>query len=390
VTSGSWRVWAVNPFTGRYRVPDERTLREAYGRVDPAALAAAGYGYLNSLTRSEPTALTPDGVDEREQRRAHRVAANDPLRLPRRTAVAVDGKCLRGAKRTDGSQVFVLSAVRHIDAVTLAAREIGAKTNEIGEFAPLLDQIADTDLTGAVVTVDALHAQRAHAVYLVEQRHAHYLITIKDNQPTLAAQLRRLPWKQVPVLHRQTSRGHGRHEIREVQVVTVDDLLFPTPARPCGSAAGAASRARRSGPPRPSTRSRTCPSIRPDPTKSLLGHENTGRSRTACTGSETSPSAKTPARPAPATPPPSWQPYATSSAARSALPAGPTPPAHAAPTPHPQPHSPSTASHDYVDIPGTLRGPVRSPRDTDREAVPHVVPVGHGRWGFSRRPHRTG
>jgi hypothetical protein len=35
---------------------------------------------------------------------------------------------LRGAKRPDGSQVFVLSAVRHSDAVTAALREIGAKT----------------------------------------------------------------------------------------------------------------------------------------------------------------------------------------------------------------------------------------------------------------------
>lgn len=214
-----------NPFTGRYRVPDERTLRDAYARVDPAYLTAAGYGHLATLTRpGPPAALTPDGVGEREQRRAHRAPAGDPTR---RGAIAVDGKCLRGAKRLDGSQVFVLSAVRHSDAVTLAARQIAAKTNEIGEFAPLLDQIADADLTDMVITADALHAQRAHAVYLVEQRQAHYLFTVKDNQPTLAAQLRALPWKQVPVLHRQSDRGHGRHEIREVQVVTVNDLLFP-------------------------------------------------------------------------------------------------------------------------------------------------------------------
>jgi len=213
-----------NPFTGRYRVPDERTLRDAYGRIDPAVLTTAGYGHLAALARSGPAVVTPDGVPEREQRRAHRATTTD---LPRRAAIAVDGKCLRGAKRPDGSRVFILSAARHVDAITLAAREIGAKTNEIGEFAPLLDQIADIDLTDTVITADAMHAQRAHAVYLVEQRHAHYLFTVKNNQPTLATQLRRLPWKQVPVLHRQTDRGHGRAEIREVQVVTVDDLLFP-------------------------------------------------------------------------------------------------------------------------------------------------------------------
>jgi predicted transposase YbfD/YdcC len=213
-----------NPLTGRYRVPDERTLRDAYARVDPADLTAVGYGHLAALARAGSAPLTPDGVGEREQRRAHRTT---PADRPRRAAIAVDGKCLRGAKRPDGSRVFILSAVRHTDAVTLAAREIAAKTNEISEFAPLLDQIADTDLTDTVITADAMHAQRAHAVYLVQRRHAHYLLTVKDNQPTLAAQLRRLPWKQVPVLHRQSSRGHGRAEIREVQVVTVDDLLFP-------------------------------------------------------------------------------------------------------------------------------------------------------------------
>jgi predicted transposase YbfD/YdcC len=43
----------------------------------------------------------------------------------------------------------------------------------------------------------------------------------------LAGQLRKLPWSQVPVLHRSTARGHGREEVREVKVATVDGLLFP-------------------------------------------------------------------------------------------------------------------------------------------------------------------
>jgi len=72
----------------------------------------------------------------------------------------VDGHCLRGARRGDGSQVFVLSAVRHADAATAAAREIGARTGEIPEFAAPLDQIDDEDLRDAVITVDALPAQR--------------------------------------------------------------------------------------------------------------------------------------------------------------------------------------------------------------------------------------
>jgi predicted transposase YbfD/YdcC len=216
-----------HPLTGRYRCPDERTLRDAYAQVDAAALTKAGFARLATLTGQAPATQAPDGVSEREQRRVERAARLHPAFVPRKKAYAVDGKCLRGAKRPDGSRVFVLSAVRHSDALTAALREIGAKTNEIPEFAPLLEQIDNADLTDCVITVDALHAQKAHATYLVEERGAHYLLSVKDNQPTLAGQLRKLPWKQVPVLHRSTDRGHGREEVREVKVVSVNGLLFP-------------------------------------------------------------------------------------------------------------------------------------------------------------------
>ena len=217
-----------DPLRGAYQVPDEKTLRDAYARVDAAALAKAGFARLAALAEAEHhLAVTPDGMPEREQRRAARRAADAPRRPRRRTAFAVDGKCLRGAKRTDGSQVFVISAVRHHDGVTAAAREIDAKSNEIPAFAPLLDDIADGQLREAVVTMDALHTQREHAAYLVEQRKAHYLVTVKGNQPKLSAQLRGLPWREVPVVHRGFEIGHDREEYRELQVVTVHDLLFP-------------------------------------------------------------------------------------------------------------------------------------------------------------------
>jgi predicted transposase YbfD/YdcC len=218
-----------DPWSGRYLAPDEGTLREVFARVDPGALAAAGFARLKDLIPPAAGRLAPDGVPEREQRRAGKATheRQRPVRPPRRVAYAADGKCLRGALRPDGTQVHVLSAVRHHDALTAASREIAAKTNEIPELPRLLDQLDDTDVVGAVFTMDALHAQRSHARYIVEQRNAHYLITIKDNQPNLAAQLRALPWKDVPVVHRSGGRGHGREEQRLVQVVTVSRLLFP-------------------------------------------------------------------------------------------------------------------------------------------------------------------
>jgi predicted transposase YbfD/YdcC len=73
--------------------------------------------------------------------------------------------------------------------------EVGAKTNEIPMFSTLLDRL---DITGAVITADALHAQRDHATYLAG-RGAHYLLIVKRSQPGLHAQLASLPWRHVPV-----------------------------------------------------------------------------------------------------------------------------------------------------------------------------------------------
>lgn len=84
------------------------------------------------------------------------------------------------------------------------------------------------DLTGAVVTADALHTQRDHADYLVVQRGADYLLTVKANQPTLFAQLKHLPWADVPVVAAERGRAHGRVAQRSIKVVTVSSgILFP-------------------------------------------------------------------------------------------------------------------------------------------------------------------
>ncbi|MET4641481.1 putative transposase YbfD/YdcC [Streptomyces atratus] len=93
-----------------------------------------------------------------------------------------------------------------------------------------MEQISDEELEAALVTLDALHAlhaQREHARYLVEERGAHYLLSVKGNQKNLARQFKSLPWKQIPVLHRTSEHGHGREEIRAVQVASVNGLLFP-------------------------------------------------------------------------------------------------------------------------------------------------------------------
>lgn len=97
-------------------------------------------------------------------------------------AIAIDGKTLKGAKRDNGTQVHLLSAFLHNQAVTVNQLEVDEKTNEIPMIKPLLN---DLDIQGTVVTADALHTQVKTARYIVEDKQADYLFIVKDNQKTL-------------------------------------------------------------------------------------------------------------------------------------------------------------------------------------------------------------
>ena len=50
---------------------------------------------------------------------------------------------------------------------------------------------------------------------------------VKRNQPLLHAQIRALPWRQVPGSGRARERGHGRAETRTLKAAHVSHLEFP-------------------------------------------------------------------------------------------------------------------------------------------------------------------
>jgi predicted transposase YbfD/YdcC len=152
------------------------------------------------------------------------IAAQLPAPAGRR-AVAVDGKTVRGARAEPGGQArHLLAVIDHNARAVIGQVDVAGKTSEINRFAPLLDGL---DLHEVVVTADALHTQRAHVDYLAE-RGAHWVLTVKGNQPTLRNQLAALPWRQVEIAHRSAERGHGRREIRSLKVVTIAaGIAFP-------------------------------------------------------------------------------------------------------------------------------------------------------------------
>ena len=82
------------------------------------------------------------------------------------SAVAFDGKVLKGARNDDGTRVHLLSAVTHQEGITISQKQIASKSNEIPAARPLLEPL---NLKGKVVTGDALHTQRDLARFLVEK-----------------------------------------------------------------------------------------------------------------------------------------------------------------------------------------------------------------------------
>jgi predicted transposase YbfD/YdcC len=189
------------------RTPSPATIGRVLGAVDGDALDRAVGAYLADRHRAatEPAQEAPSP------------SVSGPSRV-----IAVDGKALRGSARLTATRRHLLSAVTHGTVVTLAQVEVGAKTNETTHFQPLL---APLDLTGAVVTFDALHSVKANISWLVEAKKAHYIAVIKTNQPTAHTQLAALPWRDIAVQHTASASGHGRHESRSIKTCAVADEL---------------------------------------------------------------------------------------------------------------------------------------------------------------------
>ncbi|MGW1554645.1 ISAs1 family transposase [Streptomyces sp. NPDC002346] len=192
----------ADPLTGIRPAPHAATVRRLLQRLDGDALDAAIGAYLQARTpppqRSEPPPK------------------------PALRAVAVDGKTVRGSRTATTTAIQLLAAMDHY-GVVLAQRQIASKSNEIPSFQPLLDSI---DLKDTVLTGDALHTQHGHGAYL-RKRGAHYLAIVKKNHPGLYAQVRMLPWADIPLDHHTRDRAHHRDEIRRLKVAAFLHLGYP-------------------------------------------------------------------------------------------------------------------------------------------------------------------
>ena len=145
--------------------------------------------------------------------------------------IAIDGKQLRRShdKGLGRSAIYMVSAWATANHLVLGQRKVADKSNEITAIPELLRAL---DLTGCLVTIDAIGCQTAIAQLIVDQG-ADYLLALKANQgqlyddvALLFADLAASQYQAYPYDYAKTwNKGHGRIELREAWTISAPQVL---------------------------------------------------------------------------------------------------------------------------------------------------------------------
>jgi hypothetical protein len=138
--------------------------------------------------------------------------------------IAVDGKSLRRsfehAWNAAQTMTHIVSAFAAENRLVLAQLGVLDKENEITAIPRLLAMI---DLAAATVTIDAIGCQRDIAEQITDAK-GHYVLQVKDNQPTLHAKVRALLTANLLRLNKTTRSIRGQRK----RCAWSDEYLFNT------------------------------------------------------------------------------------------------------------------------------------------------------------------
>lgn len=184
-------------------VPCADWLRTLMNRVDPELFQACFRAWV---AESFPDRLDLVAIDGKTSRRSHdRAAGKAPLHLV--SAYATNAKLVLGQEA------------------------VAEKANEIVAIPKLLERL---DLEGALVSIDAMGCNPTIAQAILDAD-ADYLLAVKDNQPTLHAEVDAYfdtaPAAEVDVAE-SLDKGHGRLEVRVHKVSKAIDWISSERAYP--------------------------------------------------------------------------------------------------------------------------------------------------------------
>jgi len=117
--------------------------------------------------------------------------------------VALDGKALRRALNQDQSVKYIVSAWAESNGLVLGQLKVADKSNEITAVPELLRVL---ELSGCIVTIDAMGCQRKIAREIIEAD-ADYVLALKGNQETVHAEVK--SFLDAALVEQQTPRPKG-------------------------------------------------------------------------------------------------------------------------------------------------------------------------------------
>jgi predicted transposase YbfD/YdcC len=197
----SHQKWLGTFLNLRNGIPSPDTYRRLFERIEPEELQECFLGWVKQVVEATGAQVIP-----------------------------IDGKTIRGSYDR-GSQkpaLHMVSAWASDNRLMLGQVKVEAKTNEITAIPALLKLL---DITGCIITIDAMGTQTAIARQIVEKG-ADYILCLKSNHPKL--------WQDVKqwfgnaqgqsfegIEHQRDVRvesGHHRRELRKVWAVPIHQM----------------------------------------------------------------------------------------------------------------------------------------------------------------------
>jgi predicted transposase YbfD/YdcC len=163
------------------------------------------------------------GLDSAELEKGFMTWVSSIAQLTAGEVVAIDGKTLCGTREAGKKAlVHMVSAWASVNNLVLAQRKVDEKSNEITAIPKLL---AALELSGTVVTIDAMGCQRSIAEKIIAKK-ADYILAVKENQGHLLEEIKD-SFRQLATdaVAEEIDCGHGRVERRRCSVIADLSLL---------------------------------------------------------------------------------------------------------------------------------------------------------------------
>ena len=181
-------------------IPSHDTFGRVFAAIDAQAFGAAFRRWVSSVV----PALAKDEV------------------------VSIDGKTSRRSGKVGGTPLHLVSAFAAGAGLVLGQQATAEKSNEKTAIPELLASLA---LEGCIVTIDAMGTQ-PNIAQAIRDRGAHYILSVKDNQPTLAESVadffqafQGAPGKTAHTFDEVVEKDHGRFEVRRCYAFDQIDCL---------------------------------------------------------------------------------------------------------------------------------------------------------------------